>query len=313
MAREVDLGSIIGPQGPQGEKGATGATGPKGPQGETGPTGKSAYQVWLAQPGNAGKTEAQYIASLKGEKGATGATGPQGPTGATGATGPQGEKGATGATGPQGPTGAKGDKGDPFAIAKTFASVSAMNSGFSSDVVKEGQFVMIDTGNVNDADNAKLYVKGRTAYTYITDLSGATGMTGPQGQKGDTGAKGATGDKGATGTRGSRWDAGTAITGTSTTATVFPGSGITDALVNDMYLNTSTGCTYRCTVSGAASAAKWVYAGSLKGNTGEKGDKGATGATGPQGATGATGATGKDGQTPTFKISNGHLIAVYES
>ena len=76
MAREVDLGSIIGPQGPQGEKGATGATGPKGPQGETGPTGKSAYQVWLAQPGNAGKTETQYIASLKGEKGATGATGP---------------------------------------------------------------------------------------------------------------------------------------------------------------------------------------------------------------------------------------------
>lgn len=215
-----------------------------------------------------------------------------------------GEKGATGATGPQGPTGAKGDKGDPFAIAKTFASVSAMNSGFSSDGVKEGQFVMIDTGNVNDADNAKLYVKGRTAYTYITDLSGATGMTGPQGQKGDTGAKGATGDKGATGTRGSRWDAGTAITGTSTTATVFPNSGITDALVNDMYLNTSTGCTYRCTVSGAASAAKWVYAGSLKGNTG---------ATGPQGATGATGATGKDGQTPTIKISNGHLIAVYES
>jgi hypothetical protein len=289
MAREVDLGSIIGPQGPQGEKGPTGATGPKGPQGETGPTGKSAYQVWLAQPGNAGKTEAQYIASLKGAKG------------------------DTGATGPQGPTGAKGDKGDPFAIAKTFASVSAMNSGFSSDGVKEGQFVMIDTGNVNDADNAKLYVKGRTAYTYITDLSGATGMTGPQGQKGDTGAKGATGDKGATGTRGSRWDAGTAITGTSTTATVFPNSGITDALVNDMYLNTSTGCTYRCTVSGAASAAKWVYAGSLKGNTGAKGDKGATGATGPQGATGATGATGKDGQTPTFKISNGHLIAVYES
>ena len=68
MAREVDLGSIIGPQG------------------ETGPTGKSAYQVWLAQPGNAGKTEAQYIASLKGEKGATGATGPQGATGKDGQT-----------------------------------------------------------------------------------------------------------------------------------------------------------------------------------------------------------------------------------
>lgn len=60
MAREVDLGSIIGPQGPKGETGATGQQGPTGPQGETGPTGKSAYQVWLAQSGNAGKTEAQY-------------------------------------------------------------------------------------------------------------------------------------------------------------------------------------------------------------------------------------------------------------
>lgn len=133
------------------------------------------------------------------------------------------------------------------------------------------------------------------------DLGSIIGPQGPQGEKG------ATGDKGATGTRGSRWNAGTAITGTSTTATVFSGSGITDALVNDMYLNTSTGYTYRCTVGGAASAAKWVYTGSLKGDTG------ATGATGPQGATGATGATGKDGQTPTFKISKGHLIAVYES
>lgn len=36
MAREVDLGSIIGPQGPKGETGATGQQGPTGPQGETG-------------------------------------------------------------------------------------------------------------------------------------------------------------------------------------------------------------------------------------------------------------------------------------
>lgn len=32
---------------------------------------------------------------------------------------------------------------------------------------------------------------------------------------------------------------------------------------------------------------------------------------GPQGPKGETGATGKDGETPTFKIQNGHLIAVY--
>lgn len=77
--------------------------------------------------------------------------------------------------------------------------------------------------------------------------------------------KGATG---ATGTRGSRWSTGTAITGTSTTATVFSSSGITDALVNDMYLNTSTGNVYRCTTAGNASTAKWIYTGSIKGATG---------------------------------------------
>lgn len=55
-----------------------------------------------------------------------------------------------------------------------------------------------------------------------------------------TGATGAKGATGATGTRGSRWSTGTAITGTSTTAAVFA-TGITDALVNDMYLNTNTG------------------------------------------------------------------------
>ena len=127
-----------------------------------------------------------------------------------------------------------------------------------------------------------------------TGAIGATGPTGPTGAKGDTGATGA---RGATGTRGSRWTAGTAITGTSTTATIFSATGITDALINDMYLNTSTGNTYRCTVAGAASVAKWVYAGSIKGATGATGPKGATGATGATGPKGDTGAKGDTGPT----------------
>ena len=108
-------------------------------------------------------------------------------------------------------------------------------------------------------------------------------IKGPKGEKGDKG------DKGATGQRGSRWTQGTKITGTSTTATIFSNSGISDALVNDNYLNTSTGNTYRCTVAGNASTAKWVYSGNIKGvkgDKGAKGDKGDTGATGPQGPQG---------------------------
>ena len=92
-----------------------------------------------------------------------------------------------------------------------------MNAGFATDGVKEGQFVLIDTGNVEDEDNAKLYVKGSTSYTYITDLSGATGMTGPQGpqgkqgiqgEKGDTGLQGPKGDPGEKGDTGAQGPAG---------------------------------------------------------------------------------------------------------
>ena len=80
-----------------------------------------------------------------------------------------------------------------------------------------------------------------------------------------------------TGTTGSQWYSGTGITGTSTTATAFTGSGVANARVNDMYLNTSTGYTYKCTVAGNAQNAKWVYAGSIKGIQGDKGSTGATG------------------------------------
>ena len=42
-----------------------------------------------------------------------------------------------------------------------------------------------------------------------------------------------------------------------------------------MYLNTSTYNTYRCTVAGAASAAKWVYEANIKGQKGDTGNAGA--------------------------------------
>ena len=82
---------------------------------------------------------------------------------------------------------------------------------------------------------------------------------------------------GATGAAGSsaQWYSGIKITGTSTTATIFSDSGITAAKVGDMYLNTSTYNTYRCTVAGAAAAAKWVYVNNIKGAKGDQGNAGA--------------------------------------
>ena len=76
---------------------------------------------------------------------------------------------------------------------------------------------------------------------------------------------------------GGTWYTGTAITGTSTTATIFSNSGISYALVGDMYLNMSTNNTYRCTVEGNASTAKWVYVSNLKGNPGSNGTNGTNG------------------------------------
>lgn len=104
-----------------------------------------------------------------------------------------------------GPQGIQGLKGDPFTVAKTFTSVADMEAGFDTDGILEGSFVVIDTGDVEDEENARLYIKGETAYSYITDLSGAQGMKGdpflyedftveqlealrgPQGEKGETG------------------------------------------------------------------------------------------------------------------------------
>lgn len=154
--------------------------------------------------------------------------------------------------------------------------------------------------------------KGDTGATGPQGLRGATGPTGPQGPKGDTGATGpqgpqgiqgvtgatgSQGPKGDAGARGSRWTQGTGVTGYSTTPTIFSGSGITDALINDNYLNTSTGNTYRCTVAGPANTAKWMYTGNIKGPTGSQGPKGDTGATGAAGAKGATGPQGPKGDT----------------
>lgn len=73
--------------------------------------------------------------------------------------------------------------------------------------------------------------------------------------------------------RGSLIYCGTNITGTNTTATIFSGSGIDDALIKDLYINTSDWNIYQCTVSGSPNIAKWTYMGNIKGI---KGDNGAT-------------------------------------
>lgn len=125
--------------------------------------------------------------------------------------------------------------GDAFTIVKTYPSIQAMQDDYNNPEVKIGQFVMIDTGDVENEEDSRLYLKGDTEWKFISDLSGAQGIqglsayqvavqhgfegteaewlislkgekgeTGPKGDKGDTGEKGATGERGPQGLQGER-------------------------------------------------------------------------------------------------------------
>ena len=83
---------------------------------------------------------------------------------------------------PQGKTGDRGFRGPAgkaFHIEKTFPSVKEMNDSQGKDF-EDGDFALI-SNNVNDPDNAKLYVWDGSKFVYISDLSGATGIQGPAG------------------------------------------------------------------------------------------------------------------------------------
>ena len=239
---------IKGDKGDQGEKGDKGDQGDPGPAGADGEDGQSAYELWKAQPGNESKTEEEFLASLKGEKGDKGDKGDQGE---------------------------KGEKGEPFAVAKTYASVAEMNEGYATDEVLEGQFVMITTGNVNDEDNAKLYVKGSTQYDFVTDLSGAQGIKGDQGEKGDKGDQGDPGPAGAAGAKGDKGDQGE--------------QGPAGA-------NGQSAYELWKAQPGNESKTEEEFLASLKGEKGDKGDQGEQGPAGADGQDGAPGAQGEKGE-----------------
>lgn len=196
--------------------------------------------------------------SLKGPKGDKGETGSVGPKGEVGPQGPQGAQGPTGPKGDAGKQGPKGDKGEPFAVAKVYASVSAMNAGYASDGVAQGGFVVIETGNPEDADNSKLYVKGTAKYEFLTDLSGAQGMkgergaTGAQGPAGPKGDQGIQGPAGLQGPRGERGETGAAGAKGDKGDKGEPGPGITfgsgapqsGGVPGQAYVDVTTGTVY---------------------------------------------------------------------
>lgn len=69
-------------------------------------------------------------------------------------------------------------KGDAFSIKKVYASVANMEADKDNPDIKEGDFVLVNTGDVEDPDNAKLYVKADGDFEFLVDMSGAIGFTG---------------------------------------------------------------------------------------------------------------------------------------
>ena len=81
----------------------------------------------------------------------------------------------------RGPEGKRGETGRGFEISKTYASVLQMHADYGNPAVPLYGFVLIDTGNVEDEDNAKLFVKQEDGYQFLIDLSGSEGIKGERG------------------------------------------------------------------------------------------------------------------------------------
>lgn len=68
--------------------------------------------------------------------------------------------------------------GDAFTYKKEYPSVEAMEADWGTADVKLGEYVLINTNNVEDPDDAKVYLKTQEGWKFIVDLSGVQGIQG---------------------------------------------------------------------------------------------------------------------------------------
>lgn len=159
--------------------------------------------------------------------------------------------------------------GDAFVIVKTYPSIQAMQDDYNNPEVKAGQFVMINTGNVENEEDSRLYLKGDTEWKFISDLSG------PQGPKGDTGS-------------------GLNIKGELDSESQLPQEGVS----GDAWLIAGNLYVFVGENGNVESNPKWSNVGSIQGPAGPQGPvgpKGEQGEPGPKGEPGADGAPGIQG------------------
>lgn len=208
--------------------------------------------------------------------------------------------------------------GDAFTIVKTYPSIQAMEDDYNNPEVKTGQFVMIDTGDVENEEDSRLYLKGDTEWKFISDLSGAQGIQGLsayqvavqhgfegteaewlislKGEKGETGPKGDKGEKGDQGERGPQGPKGETGTGLNLkgeldSETELPQEGVS----GDAWLISGNLYVYVGENGNVESNPKWSNVGGIQGPAGPQGPKGEQGEPGPKGEPGANGAPGVQG------------------
>lgn len=235
--------------GTDGAAGPAGINGTNGTDGQNGQDGEDGYSPMATVTKDGSVT----TISITDKSGTTTATVSDGEDGADGADGQDGQDGVTpsfsigtvasGTTPGVTITGTtaepvlnfvfpKGDTGNDFHIKKTFVSIEAMeeydpDEDQSASKVLENDFVMIDTGSVEDQDTGKLFCyepETLAVWRLIGDLSGAQGIKGETGTGIDhialnadytltiyldnntsyttTSIRGATGETGATGATG---------------------------------------------------------------------------------------------------------------
>ena len=68
--------------------------------------------------------------------------------------------------------------GDAFTYKKEYPSIEAMEADLGTADVKLGEYVLINTNNVEDPDDAKVYLKTQSGWKFIVDLSGMQGIQG---------------------------------------------------------------------------------------------------------------------------------------
>lgn len=68
--------------------------------------------------------------------------------------------------------------GDAFTYKKEYPSVEAMEADWGTADVKLGEYVLINTNDVEDPDDAKVYLKTQEGWKFIVDLSGIQGIQG---------------------------------------------------------------------------------------------------------------------------------------